>query len=529
MLKRLKLEGESGSVIVTAVLVMAIMIPLGLALLSIVDTQARESGTERTRDRAFNLAESALRSAAFNLGRGAWPATAASAPSNSGPVGSSMYCGEASYGATLGAATNPGSATAKLQPNLNASYDDAAFTGATWQINVCDNDLGSAAPTVWSEELLNTSRNFDENADEHVWVRSEASVDGRRRVLAALVRVEQAAVFSSKYGLITGRMSAELTNTAGEPLSAELVAELVPELFGSDPLVAPDPSADTSPPTSGVIGLRCGALEGCLAGALGGLSSSAEPLSSAIGSGRIEQYTSPTATSEANGAQLKQQAISSSTYVASTSGSSSSSSPPACTIPAGANADTIVYIEQVGTKEEVEAEAAEGGSTGSTETEGGAGDRFCVVDVSSNVAFKALVIGRGRVVLRGDDTTAGGTVNTFRGVLYALNEQRATLGDDALPGREVVRLDRGARVLGGVAADGKSAQIGIYPPGLCTSVYVLGVDVGCALSELTSIVAVLHDYNPAIPSNVSTMLAVKSYSASRIVAGTYRDVAGELR
>lgn len=58
---------------------------------------------------------------------------------------------------------------------------------------------------------------------------------------------------------------------------------------------------------------------------------------------------------------------------------------------------------------------------------------------------------------------------------------------------------------------------------------MLGVDVGCALSELTSIVAVLHDYNPAIPSNVSTMLAVKSYSASRIVAGTYRDVAGELR
>ncbi len=66
---------------ISALLVMLVMLPLGLALLSIVDTQAKDSGRERTRDRAFNLADSALTSAAFNLGRFAWPTSGATSPS----------------------------------------------------------------------------------------------------------------------------------------------------------------------------------------------------------------------------------------------------------------------------------------------------------------------------------------------------------------------------------------------------------------------------------------------------------------
>lgn len=497
--------------VVTAVLVMAIMIPIGLALLAIVDTQARDSGLERTRDRAFNLADSALNSAAFSLGRGAWPAAAGSAPSNTGATGSSMTCGLASYGATLGAATNAGSATARLQPNLNASYDDSSYTGATWQINVCDNDLSGGGPTIWREDLLTSSLNFDQNADEFVWVRSEARVDGRRRVLAALVRVEETPAFSSKYGLITGRVNAVLTNTAGAVLNGGLVGNLVSGLLGSDPLVGPDPTDATT----GVTAVRCGALDGCLAGAIGGLSSSVAPLSTLIGGGKLVQTTSPTATSVATIGQLKQQAINSGTYVATNAGSATTTSPPDCAIPAAANADTVVYIDQVGT-------------TGTAGTSLGPGDQYCVLNVAENKTYKALVIGSGRVVLRGDNSTAAGTVNTFRGLLYALNSQRASLGDAALPGREVVRIDRGARVVGGVAADGKSAQVGIYPPGLCTSLEVLGIDVGCALSGLPGMLDILNGYNPAIRSNVAVMNAVKSYGSARIVSGTYLDIAGDV-
>lgn len=513
MLIRRKLAGEQGSVVVIAVFVLAIIIPLGLALLAIVDNQTRESGVERSRDRAFNLADSALHSAAFSLGRGGWPASAGSAPSNTGATGTMMDCGLASYGATLGAPTNTGSATARLQPNLNASYDDAAYTGATWQINVCDNDTAGPGPTIWRESLLTSSKNFDQNGDELVWVRSEAAVAGKRRVLAALVRVEETPAFSSKYGLITGSMNAEVSNSLGTLLSGSVLDGVTSALLGTDPLVAPDPTADTTPPTSGVTAVRCGLLEGCLAGTIGGLSSSVAPLSTLIGGGKLVQTTSPTATSVATIGQLKQQAINSGTYVASTSGHASPSSAPACTIPAAANADTVVYIDEVGT-------------TSTSHTIGGPGDQYCVLDVSVAKAYKALVINSGRVVLRGNDTTTNtATVNNFRGLLYALNTQREWLGDASPTVREVIRIEQGARVIGGVAADGKSAQVSIIPP--VVDCGLLGVN--CALSNLlSSTLDILNPYNPAITSNVSVMQAVKSYGSAGVVPGTYDDVVGDV-
>lgn len=505
---------------VSALMVMLVMLPLGLALLSIVDTQAKDSGSERTRDRAFNLADSALTSAAFNLGRFAWPTSGATSPSNAGATGTAGACGTKTYGATLGGSTYPNSATAALQPNLNATFDDSAYTGATWQINVCDDDETATSP-IWNEGLL-SELNYDENANQQVWVRAQATVGGRTRVLAALAKSTQTPALSSKYGLMTGRMNADVVNTAGTVLTSGVVDSLTSGLLGSDPLVAADPTSVTTPPSSGVTAVRCGLTDlsvpvTCLQGALA--ATSALPLlGTLVTGGKLVQATSLTAASDATIAQLKQQAINSGTYVASTAGTASASSAPACTIPAGANSTTVVYIEQVGT-----------GTLGTTT--GGVGDRFCKIDLSTaNVAYKALVIGHGRVVLRGNNTITSITAsrNVFSGVVYALNQQRDVLGDSATAAREVVRIDQGAHVKGGVAADGKSAQVGIYPP-VCTSAYLLGIDIGCGLSALTSILGVLGTYNPAIQSNVSLMNAVKIYGAASLVTGSYRDVAGEVR
>src|SRR5204863_1322941 len=130
------------------------------------------------------------------------------------------------YGATLGAATNAGSATAKLQPNLNASYDDSAYTGATWQINVCDDDPYAAGPMVWKDALL-TKVPYDANANQLVWVRSEARVGTQRRVLAGLVRVSTTAALSQKYGLIAGRMNSELTTSVTYALTSGVLGNIL--------------------------------------------------------------------------------------------------------------------------------------------------------------------------------------------------------------------------------------------------------------------------------------------------------------
>jgi Tfp pilus assembly protein PilX len=510
MLNRPTWRRQDGSALITALMVMLVMLPIGMALLAIVDTQAQNSAKERSRDLAFNLADSALTSAAFNLGRFAWPSNPTAAPSNTSATGTAGVCGTSTYGATLGAATSPGSATSKLQPNLNASYDDSVYTGATWQINVCDDDNSGPGQTVWKDALLNGS-NYDANDNQLVWVRSEAKVKDRRRVIAALVRVEETPAMSSEFGLIAGRMNAEVTNTLGTVLGGPLLGDLASSLLGTAPLVAADPSAVTSPPSSGITAVRCGALDGCLTGAIGG--AAALPLvGTLVTGGKLVQSTSPTATSAANIAQLKQQAINSGTYVASTAGTATSTNPPACTIPAAASSSTVVYIEQVGT-------------TGTAGTVGGPGDQFCELDVSHGKTYKALVIGSGRIVLRGNNTASGGT---FTGLLYNLNEQRNTaIGDAAIPSREVIRIDQGAHVRGGVAADGKSAQVGVYPPPVCDPNALLGL--GCLLSSITGILGILDNYNPAIQADVSKMNAVKVYDSTSIVSGTFRDLAGEAR
>jgi len=523
MLTRVKLRGQDGSAMVSALLVMLVMLPLGLALLSIVDTQAKDSGSERTRDRAFNLADSALTSATFNLGRFAWPTSPSTAPTNDSPPATPLTidvaCGNATFGAVLGAATNAGSDTAALQPNLNASFEDAAYTGARWQVNVCDDDPLHDGPTVWKNELL-TNVNYDKNANQLLWVRAEATVHGRKRVLAALTKVAQTPALQSKYALMTGRLNSDLLNSTGAVLSSGLVGSLTSTLLGSDPLIAADPGVSaTTPPSSGVTAVRCGLLDlsvavTCLQGAFA--ATSALPLlSTMVTGGKFVQATSLAATSDANLAQLEQQAKDSGTWVESTAGTASAASAPACTIPGGANADTIVYIKQVGT-------GARGDTTGSV------GDQFCKIDLSaSNVAYKALIIEHGRVVLRGDNTATaiGGSKNTFSGLVYAVNKQREKLGDSATAAREVIRIDQGAHVKGGVAADGKSAQVGIYPPPLCS--VTTTVDE-CLDELLDTISGVLSTYNPAIQSDISLMSAVKVYGGAAHVTGTYRDIAGEV-
>lgn len=121
--------------------------------------------------------------------------------------------------------------------------------------------------------------------------------------------------------------------------------------------------------------------------------------------------------------------------------------------------DKVFFIEQVG-------------DTGLDNTLGGRGDQYCSLNVSAAKQSRAIVIASGRIVIRGDNTTTASTntaVNTFNGVIYAINQQRLPvadggrdLGDVAAPGREVVRIERGAHVRGAVNADGKSGKVGIY-------------------------------------------------------------------
>ncbi len=521
---------ERGSVLITALVATLAMLVVGLGLLAVVDTQAGESKAERTRDHAFNLAESALTSSAFVLGRH-WPDTGALVCSTSA----------AGVGAAVGATPAAGTPASFLAPNINASYTDGAYSGATWQVNVCDDVDGQ---TVWTDALLN-NLGGDANANKKVWVRAQGTVAGRTRVLAGLVQVRTTSAFRAKYGLTAGRLGGDL-GASVTALSTGALNGVLGSLLGTYPLVAPDPDLPAAtPPTSGVTGLRCGLLDmadgngsTCVLGTLGALG--AIPLvSNLVTGGKFEQIPASTAASADSIQQMRSQAKATGTYTATTAGASTAAAAPACTTTGTPGSSTVVFIEKVGT-----------------------GDQYCVLNLpDAGIAWKALIIGSGRVVLRGAGAVSR-TTDTFNGVVYALNLQRHDVADGGLglgdaTEREVIRIEGGAHVNGAVNADGKSGKITVYEPltintnALVDALFPCPPILNCVLNgtlkalgvtalvdqlltllNLNTVVnALLAQLNPqyqaygsAITSDVDKVNALSVYGASGVLPGTFRDL-----
>jgi hypothetical protein len=421
-----------------------------------------------------------------------------------------------------------------------------------------------------------------------MWVVAQATVEGRNSAVAGLVRASATPALNARYGLVAGGLADDLGSALNTITNQGVLGKVLHDpplgLLDKTATVAPDPTAG-APTPNGVTGVRCGALDlkdgpTCVTGTLA--ATGAIPLvSSLVTGGSLENVPGTTATSEDTIRRLRAHAIASGTYTASQAGTapvtSTSVLNPNDTAPStaiapcvltgstspGEDKDKVFFIEQVGT-------------SGVANTLGGPGDQYCSIDVSNFKEYKAIVVASGRVVIRGNNTTTPSTntgVNTFKGVIYALNLQRLPvadggrgLGDAAAPGREVVRIDRGAHVRGAVNADGKSAKVGIYPPPItintttlinslipCTT--VLGLPVCTLRNTITTLAGgvlgtatdllvslggksvadiangILSQANPqrvnygsAITADVAAINALTVHGDSNVVPGSFRDL-----
>lgn len=540
-------RSERGSALIVSVIATVLMLALGLALLAIVDTQASESGKERTRDRAFNLTESVLTKQSFVIGRN-WPGTA--------PAGNPA-CSAANAGFS-GAIDDSAVGTAeveRLRSTLNTLYgSESAYDGSPWQVNVCDD--GTPDTTVWSSSILSNPA-WDADGDNKVWVRAQAKVGGRTRALTGLVQVRTKQAFDSRFGLVSGSLKDDLGSTV-DSLATGALNGVLGQILNTTPTVAPDPTSATS----GVTGLRCGLtdltatpLSTCVSGTIAALGSL--PLVKSLLVPKMETFPTNTTATPVDIAQLRTQAKAGGTYTAQSAGGTTGTT-QACQLTGSPNQNSIVFIEKVGT-----------------------GNEWCVLDVAVSKRYRAFVVGSGGVIVKGNGSAttvaASPNVNVFQGVVYGLNLQRHPvadggmgLGDAVTPGREVIRITNGAHVKGGAYADGKSGRVGIYPPELvlsnsamsnlidslvpCTTVLLvrdctvrdtvkgvlttLGVAgavdslIGIAGLEavVNGLVAELNPqrsaYGSAIVSDVATVNAITVYGASGIVPGSFRDLAG---
>jgi len=218
-----RMKDERGMVIVTAVMLLLIMVSIGLAVLSQVDTQTAQSRQERERESSFNLAEAALSAQTFVLGRRGTGTLQIPYPTScSTDASSDFYC----------------PANAQLMQSYTGSgqvdFDDAT----TWQTWVRDDATPTTGAPVlfWDDAYLSDGNwaRYDRGGafgpggtiipNRHVWVRAEATVRGKTRALIAYVRIEDKPVNFPQYAVLAGSVRGQnngnktLVNSTGSPL-----------------------------------------------------------------------------------------------------------------------------------------------------------------------------------------------------------------------------------------------------------------------------------------------------------------------
>lgn len=187
--------------LLVVMVLMAVMLTTGFAIVSTVDSQTGASRSERVRDSAFNLAESALNAQVFALGRD-WPGLGAGAlPPTTLPYGT---CTQASASSRC-----PDSA-------LLVQGGSPDLTGATWQTSVRDNGGTGTPSSFYSDETTALQPGYDANNDGKVWVRAEAVAEGHTRALVALSRSETQEEDLPHAALIAARL--DITNNGNKEL-----------------------------------------------------------------------------------------------------------------------------------------------------------------------------------------------------------------------------------------------------------------------------------------------------------------------
>ncbi|HYI80081.1 MAG TPA: hypothetical protein VEW67_04400 [Thermoleophilaceae bacterium] len=166
---RSRLREERGNVLVISVTMLALMMGLGSAALSTVDTQSDVVMKERRHESTFNLAEGVLNAQTFVLARLGTGSATSQFPTSCGAGSIEVLC--------------------PADEQIRASFDASVqgdFAGAEWTTKVRDNPSG----TFYSAAAVESAARYDANGDQQLWVRANAKARGREREIVALVSVE---------------------------------------------------------------------------------------------------------------------------------------------------------------------------------------------------------------------------------------------------------------------------------------------------------------------------------------------------
>jgi hypothetical protein len=185
------LRRQGGNALITSLMVMFLFMSLGVATLTLVDAQQKESGRERVRESAFSLSEGVLNSQIYLLSR-QWPGVAAQA-----------YAGQC----TVATSANP---KCPDHATMQTGFTGNDYTtGMSWTTEIRDNTITGSTATAnfYDDAAVRTQPQWDSNRDGFMWVRAQGLVRGKRRTLVALVKAEDLSIQFPRNAVVAGKLT----------------------------------------------------------------------------------------------------------------------------------------------------------------------------------------------------------------------------------------------------------------------------------------------------------------------------------
>jgi len=192
MLRHLK--NEDGDILVIAVVMVTLMLVVGAAAMSTVDTQTDVVKRDRQHESTFNLVEGVLNAQTFVLGRLGTGNSTNQFPAQCTSAAAATLC------------PNPTQVGRTYAGAVQNDYSAAP----TWWTQVRDNPNG----VLYAQAAVEAAPRYDANNDNRLWVTAEATVRDRTRTLVALIAVENRPLTFPNYAIVGGYIQ---TSNNGNP------------------------------------------------------------------------------------------------------------------------------------------------------------------------------------------------------------------------------------------------------------------------------------------------------------------------
>jgi Tfp pilus assembly protein PilX len=221
---KIKPRNEDGWVLITATVLLSVMLVMGLAAMTLVNSDSHRTREQRETESALNVDEGVLYAQTMVLGQN-WP-SANNHPNVVSYCDSATATPPASAGAATGASLSCPNPTNLAGSGTSASFNNVdTQVQTTWRTKVRDNGgpLASSYDPLHANDAqtgcASVPCNYDANGDGQLWVQAQTITRGHPRNVVARMKLEKVSENIPRTAVTAGALSVTNNgNHGGTPI-----------------------------------------------------------------------------------------------------------------------------------------------------------------------------------------------------------------------------------------------------------------------------------------------------------------------